>query len=35
MLVDVDGDYGSLKDVRIDDLGKNEVEMMKNRIWTG
>ena len=26
MLVDVDGDYGGLKDVDIDDLGKNGVE---------
>ena len=35
MLVDVDGDYGGLKDVGIEDLGKNGVEMMENRIWMG
>ena len=35
MLVDVDGDYGGFKDVGTEDQGKNEVEMMENRIWTG
>ena len=35
MLVDVDGDNGGLKDVGIEDLGKNGVEMIENRIRTG
>ena len=34
MPVDVDGGNGGLKDVGIEDLGKNGVEMMENRIWT-
>ena len=35
MLVDVVGDYRGLKDVGIEDLGKNGLEMMKNRLWMG
>ena len=35
MLVDVNGGNGGLKDVGIEDLGKNRVEMIENRIWTG
>ena len=33
MLVDVNGGNGGLKDVGIEDLGKNGVEMMENRVW--
>ena len=35
MLVDVDGGNEGLKDVGIEDLGKNGVEMMENGIWMG
>ena len=35
MLVDVDGGNGGLKDVGIEELGKNRVEMIENRIWMG
>ena len=35
MLVDVDGGNEGLKDVGIENLGKNGVEMVENRIWTG
>ena len=34
MLVDVDGDYGGLKDVGVEDLSKKGVDMKENRIWT-
>ena len=33
--LDVDGGNGGLKDVGIEDLGKNRVEMIENRIWMG